>query len=155
MLQLRTSWRRTPSCIAGSPERRPIVATRYLTLAEVLDLYDRVLRVGGGSSALRDLGALESALAQPRATFDGQELYVTVAGKAAALGFSLIRNHPFIDGNKRIGHAALEVFLYLNGFELRADMDDAEQMILGVAAGSTDRDILAEWISTHLVQRLT
>ncbi|HET8772055.1 MAG TPA: Fic family protein [Gemmatimonadaceae bacterium] len=69
------------------------MATRFLSLAEVLDLYSRVLLVGGGSSAIRDLGALESALAQPRATFDGVELYPTLVDKSAALGFSLIRNH--------------------------------------------------------------
>ena len=70
--------------------------------------------------------------------------------KAAALGFSLILNHPFVDGNKRIGHAALEVFLVLNGFELRADVDDAEAMILGVAAGTVAREKFVLWIRAHL-----
>jgi death-on-curing protein len=133
--------------MTGSP-----APTRHLSLAEVLDLYRRVLVVGGGSSAIRDLGALESALAQPRATFDDAELYPTLVDKAAALGFSLIRNHPFVDGNKRIGHAALEVFLVLNGHQLDATVDDAERVILGVAAGSIGRDEFAEWIGQHLVQ---
>jgi death on curing protein len=132
--------------VTGSP-----VATRFLSLAEVLDLYGRVLVAGGGSSAIRDLGALESALAQPRATFDDAELYPTLVEKAAALGFSLIRNHPFVDGNKRIGHAALEVFLVLNGHQLDASVDDAEDVILGVAAGTIGRDAFAEWIRQHLV----
>jgi death-on-curing protein len=127
------------------------VATRFLSLAEVLDLYGRVLVAGGGSSAIRDLGALESALAQPRATFDDVELYPTLVEKAAALGFSLIRNHPFVDGNKRIGHAALEVFLVLNGQQLDASVDDAEHVILGVAAGTIGRDEFAAWIREHLV----
>ncbi|MBL0940842.1 MAG: type II toxin-antitoxin system death-on-curing family toxin [Gemmatimonadaceae bacterium] len=127
------------------------MATRFLSLAEVLDLYGRVLVAGGGSSAIRDLGALESALAQPRATFDDVELYPTLIGKAAALGFSLIRNHPFVDGNKRIGHAALEVFLVLNGHQLHASVDDAERVILDVAAGTMGRDAFAEWIGQHLV----
>jgi death-on-curing protein len=126
------------------------VATRFLSLADVLELYDRVLVVGGGSSAIRDLGALESALAQPRATFDGAELYPTLVDKAVALGFSLIRNHPFVDGNKRIGHAALEVFLVLNGYQLDASVDDAEAVILGVAAGTMGRDQLARWVQEHL-----
>jgi len=126
------------------------VATRFLSLAEVLDLYGRVLVAGGGSSAIRDLGALESALAQPRATFDDVELYPTLVEKAAALGFSLIRNHPFVDGNKRIGHAALEVFLVLNGQQLAASVDDAERVILGVAAGTIGRDEFAAWIRQHL-----
>ena len=127
------------------------MATRFLSLAEVLDLYGRVLVAGGGSSAIRDLGALESALAQPRATFDDVELYPTLVEKAAALGFSLIRNHPFVDGNKRIGHAALEVFLVLNGQQLDASVDDAEHVILGVAAGTIGRDEFAAWIREHLV----
>lgn len=127
------------------------MATRFLSLAEVLDLYGRVLVAGGGSSAIRDLGALESALAQPRATFDDVELYPTLVEKAAALGFSLIRNHPFVDGNKRIGHAALEVFLVLNGQQLDASVDAAERVILGVAAGTIGRDEFAAWIRQHLV----
>jgi death on curing protein len=127
------------------------VAIRFLSLAEVLDLYGRVLVVGGGSSAIRDLGALESALAQPRATFDDVDLNPTLVEKAAALGFSLIRNHPFVDGNKRIGHAALEVFLVLNGQQLDAPVDDAERIILGVAAGTIGRDEFAAWIREHLV----
>jgi len=124
--------------------------TRYLSLAEVLALYERVVAVGGGASALRDLGALESALAQPRATFDGDELYRTLADKAVALGFSVILNHPFVDGNKRIGHAALEVFLVLNGFELRASVDEAERVILGVAAGTISREIFVAFVRAHL-----
>jgi death-on-curing protein len=127
------------------------VATRFLSLAEVLDLYGRVLVAGGGSSAIRDLGALESALAQPRATFDDVELYPTLVEKAAALGFSLIRNHPFVDGNKRIGHAALEVFLVLNGQQLDASVDDGERIILGVAAGTIGRDEFAAWLRDNLV----
>lgn len=131
--------------MTGSP-----VATRFLSLAEGLDLYGRVLVAGGGSSAIRDLGALESALAQARATFDDVELYPTLVEKAAALGFSLIRNHPFVDGNKRVGHAALEVFLVLNGQQLDASVDDAERVILGVAAGTIGREDFAEWIRQHL-----
>lgn len=127
------------------------MATRFLSLAEVLDLYARVLVAGGGSSAIRDLGALESALAQPRAMFDDVELYPTLVEKAAALGFSLIRNHPFVDGNKRIGHAALEVFLVLNGHQLDATVDDAERVILGVAAGTIGRDEFSQWIREHIM----
>ena len=89
---------------------------RYLTLNEVLDLFHHILEQSGGSAGIRDFGALESALAQPRMTFDEKELYPTVVDKAAVLGFSLINNHPFVDGNKRIGHAAMEVFLIRNGW---------------------------------------
>ena len=76
-----------------------------------------------------DIFGVQSALAQPQMTFGGQDLYPTLESKAAALCFSLVTNHPFIDGNKRIGHAATETFLVLNGFALEAGIDDAEQTI--------------------------
>jgi death-on-curing protein len=105
----------------------------------------------GGSAGVRDLSALESALAQPRMAFAGQDLYASIEEKAVALGFSLISNHPFVDGNKRIGHAALEAFLLLNGCELDASIDDAEQMITGVAAGTCSREDLLDWVRRHLI----
>lgn len=88
---------------------------RYLTLTEVLELHRRIIAQSGGSEGVRDLGALELALAQPRMTFANRELYPTLVEKASALGFSLIQNHPFVDGNKRVGHAAMETFLVLIG----------------------------------------
>lgn len=97
---------------------------RYLTIDEVLVIYDHVMNKWGGGLGIRDIGALESAVAQPRATFGGTELYPTLIEKAAALGFSLIQNHPFVDGNKRTGHAAMELFLVLNGHEINANVDE-------------------------------
>lgn len=120
---------------------------RYLSLAEVLDLHRRVLGVAGGASGLRDLALLESAVAQPLATYGGAELYPGVVEKAVALGYSLIANHPFVDGNKRVGHAALETFLVLNGFELEASVDEAERVILLVASGAMKREEFLSWIS--------
>jgi death-on-curing protein len=84
---------------------------RYLTLGEVVELHRRIVSLTGGATAVRDLPALESAVAQPRITAGGVEAYPTVGAKAAALGFSLIQNHPFVDGNKRVGHAAMATFL--------------------------------------------
>jgi death-on-curing protein len=127
-------------------------AVRYLTLAEVLDLHRRVTAQTGGAAGVRDLGALESALAQPRVTYGGEELYPTLVEKATALGFSLIGNHPFVDGNKRVGHAALEIFLLLNGHELCAEVDDAELAILGVAAGEWTREQFRAWVQAHVVR---
>jgi death-on-curing protein len=75
-----------------------------------------------------------------------------LASKASALAFSLIQNHPFVDGNKRVGHAAMETLLVLNGFELQASVDDAERLILGVASGAIGRDTLTQWIEQHLVE---
>ena len=92
---------------------------RYLSLQEVISLHSLLIAQSGGSPGLRDRGGLESAVAQPEASFGGEELYPDLASKAAALGHSLIQNHPFVDGNKRIGHAAMEVFFYLTAMKSR------------------------------------
>jgi death on curing protein len=120
---------------------------RYLSLAEVLLLHRLVMDQSGQQSVLRDLGAVESAVAQPRQTFGGDDLYPGVTAKAAALGFSLI--HPFVDGNKRVGHASMEAFLRLNGRRIQATVDDAEKAILRVAAGQMDRAELQAWLDAH------
>src|SRR5438128_4733759 len=101
---------------------------RYLTLPEVLELHRHVIQQSGGAIGVLNMAALESALAQPRMTFAGADLYPTLVAKAAALGDALIQNHPFVDGNKRTGHAAMEVFLVLHGHEIRAAVDEQEQM---------------------------
>jgi death-on-curing protein len=126
---------------------------RYLTLGEVLDLHRRVIEQTGGAVGVRDLCGIESAVAQPQMTFGGDELYPTVESKATALCLSLVMNHPFADGNKRIGHAAMETFLVMNGFELATDVDDAEKIILTLAAGELSREELLGWLTSH-VQRL-
>ena len=123
---------------------------RYLTLAEVVELHRRLLEATGGAAGIRDLGALESAIAQPRITFCGVDLYPTLEEKAAALCFSLVENHPFLDGNKRVGHAAMETFLVLNGAELDAPLADQERLMLELAAGRLNRDQLAAWLCQHL-----
>ncbi len=123
---------------------------RYLTLAEVLALHGLVVEETGGSTGVRDLGALQSAVAQPRASFEGRDLYPSLESKATALCFSLVMNHPFVDGNKRIGHAAMETFLVLNGLELEASVDEAERAVLGLAAGNLTREQLLEWTQNHV-----
>ncbi len=124
---------------------------RYLTLNEVLEVHRQVMAQAGGAEGLMHLSALESALAQPQMTFGGEDLYPTLVDKAAALGYALIKNHPFLDGNKRTGHAAMEVFLVLNGFEIRATVDEHEHMILQVAASEIDREEFTAWLQTHVV----
>ncbi|MEO7841838.1 MAG: type II toxin-antitoxin system death-on-curing family toxin, partial [Anaerolineales bacterium] len=123
---------------------------RYLTVGEVLELYNRVMKQSGGSVGILNLGALESSVAQPRMTFNGEELYPTVLEKASALGYSIIQNHPFVDGNKRAGHAALETFLMLNGYEIFAGVDEQTEIVLGVAAGKIDRNMFTEWLRNHI-----
>jgi len=126
---------------------------RYLTLDQVIALHTRIIEQSGGATGLANRGALESAVAQPQMTFAGADLYSTITDKACALGFSLIQNHPFIDGNKRIGHAAMEVFLVLNGYALSASVDEQERIILQVASGKRDRDGLAEWLAQSIAMR--
>jgi|SRR5687768_13385299 death on curing protein len=123
---------------------------RFLTVGEVLEIYRHVMRQSGGSVGIRDLNALESAVAQPRMTFGGADLYPTIVEKAAALGFSLIQNHPFVDGNKRTGHAAMETFLILNGYEIAANIEEQVNIILGVASSRIDREAFSGWLHGHI-----
>ena len=123
---------------------------RYLALAEVVALHRRLLEATGGAAGIRDLGALESALAQPKLTLAGSDLHPTLAEKAAALCFSLVGNHPFVDGNKRVGHAAMETFLVLNGAQIDAGLDEQERVMLDLASGRINRGQLADWLRQHL-----
>jgi death-on-curing protein len=108
------------------------------------------MKRSGGALGVRDLGGLESALAQPRMTYGGEEFYPEIGAKAATLAYSLIMNHPFVDGNKRLGHAAMEVFLVLNGFELHADDDEQESAILNLAASRLSREEFTIWVQGHI-----
>ena len=124
--------------------------TRYLTVDEVLLIQQRLIATSGGASGVRDPSALDSALAQPRMTFGAQELYPDLVEKAAALGFSLVCNHPFVDGNKRAGHAAMETFLVLNGLMIDAATDDQEAVVLQLAAGELAREDFFAWLLDHV-----
>lgn len=123
---------------------------RALTVDEVLETYQRIMQQSGGLIGVRDFGALESAIAQPYMTFGGNELYPSLAEKAAALGFSLIQNHPFVDGNKRTGHAAMAMFLAINGYKIDAGMDEQFEIILAVASGKLNRNNFTGWLSNHI-----
>jgi death-on-curing protein len=127
---------------------------RYLSLAEVLDLHERLIAISGGSRGILDIHLLESAVYQPRVTFDQTDLYPGVVSKAAVLCHSLIMNHPFVDGNKRVGHAAMETFLILNGFEIHANVDEQERIVLDVASGELSREEFTSWLGRHITPRL-
>lgn len=127
---------------------------RYLTLAEVLSLHRRIIEESGGATGARDLRSAESAVLQPQMAFEGKDLYPTIESKATALCFSLVMNHPFADGNKRIGHAAMEVFLVLNGFELLADVDDSERTMIALASGELSREELLDWVTSRIQGRI-
>ena len=123
----------------------------YLDVEEVIGLQQAIIAQFGGDPGILDRGKIESAVAQPRMTFGGVDLYPSLPEKAAALGFSLAANHGFVDGNKRIGHAAMEVFLVLNDAELSADVDEQEAVFLGVAASRMNREEFTAWVRQHTV----
>ena len=128
---------------------------RYLTLGEVLALHRRILAESGGSPGVRDLAAIASAVSQPRVSVGGEDAYPSLIEKAAALGYSLVRNHGFVDGNKRIAHAAMDVFFVLNGMELSASVDDQERFMLALAAGELSREALIEWLRARATELRT
>ena len=121
----------------------------YLTVEQVLFIHMRLIAETGGSSGLRDLALLESAVARPQATFGGEDLYPDLFAKAAALLDSLIRNHPFVDGNKRVGITATGLFLRRNGQRLTASNTDLEQFTLQVARSELAVEEIAVWLHSH------
>jgi death on curing protein len=126
---------------------------RYLTVEEVIQLHQAVIARSGGLPGIKNRGLIESAVAQPRMTFEGVDLYQTLAEKASALGFSLASNHGFEDGNKRIAHAAMETYLVLNGYEIEASVDEQETIFLRLAAAELTRDDFTAWVQTHIKPR--
>jgi len=124
----------------------------FLTLDEVLALHaDQIARYGG-RPGLRDLGLLESALAMPRTTYGRVYLHPSLPEMAAAYLFHLAGNHPFVDGNKRVGLAAAIAFLGLNGLWLEADPDELAELVLRTARGEASKAELAEFIRERVVE---
>ena len=123
---------------------------KILKKRQILLLHSALIAESGGSDGIRDEGLLDSAVNTPFQTFSGQDLYPTVLEKAVRLGFGLIRNHPFIDGNKRIGTHAMLVFLNLNSITLSYEDDELISTILSVASGEMDADGLLKWIQQRI-----
>lgn len=123
---------------------------KILKKRQILLLHSVLIAESGGSDGIRDEGLLDSAVNTPFQTFSGQDLYPTVLEKAVRLGFGLIRNHPFIDGNKRIGTHAMLVFLNLNSITLSYEDDELISTILSVASGEMNADGLLKWIQQHI-----
>ena len=122
---------------------------KKLTKEQILLLQQDLIEQTGGTAGLRDEGLLESALFTPFQSFDGNEMFPSLQQKAARLGFGLIQNHPFVDGNKRIGAHAMLVFLSLNGVELTYTQQELSGMILDVAAGKQSFEDMVVWIQQH------
>jgi death-on-curing protein len=123
----------------------------YLTFEQLLQIHRELIDDTGGSHGVRDEGLLQSAAEQPKAGFGGAEFYPTLADKAAALAFTIIKNHPCVDGNKRLGNAAVRVFLMINGHAVTGSVDERESVILRVAAGEMSREDFTDWLRGHIV----
>ena len=119
---------------------------QFLGLQEVLEIHrDQVTRYGG-TAGIRDLNLLKSALGMPGATFNGEFLHTDVYEMAAAYLFHLVKNHPFLDGNKRVGAVAALVFLALNGHDFQAPEDDLAETVLAVARGEIGKSELTVFL---------
>ncbi len=116
---------------------------------KVLLLHQLITQETGGSAGVRDYALLESALESAFATFDGQDLYPGKEEKAAKIGFSLISNHAFVDGNKRIGMYVMLTFLEVNGIRIDATNGDVEKLAMSVAAGESRYEEILTWINVH------
>lgn len=125
---------------------------RWLNILHVLAIHSDQIRAHGGSLGLRDRGLLESALERPRSRrhYDsGADL----AALAAAYGFGLAQNHPFVDGNKRVSFQAMYLFLGLNGFRIEAPEEEVVTLVLSLASGQLDEPDLADWLRQHIDPR--
>jgi death-on-curing protein len=126
---------------------------KYLTVEQVLTIHARSIVQFGGDAGVRDLGMVESAVAQPRARFGGKYLYRTLADKAAALAFSLVMNHPFADGIKRTGYGAMMRFLSRNGPTIAGPQAEQELVFLQLAAGELDREEFVAWVREWIARK--
>jgi len=122
---------------------------KYLHPKQVLYLYQQILQQTGGTVGLRDAGLLESAVYRPQASFGGQDLYPDLFSKAAALGHSLVSNHPFVDGNKRIGFEAMRLMLRLNGYDVHASLEAKYALVMDMAKGKLTEQAIADWLKQH------
>jgi len=123
--------------------------TRFIPEELVLTIHADLLNRYGGLSGVRDRHLLDSALAQPRMTAGGKFPHRTVFHKAAAYGFHVTKNHPFVDGNKRVAFALMDIFLYRNGWDLKASEKDAYAMMIAVTTGTMSKKALSSWLRTH------
>ncbi|MBI4489865.1 MAG: type II toxin-antitoxin system death-on-curing family toxin [Deltaproteobacteria bacterium] len=128
---------------------------RYLYPKQVLYLHQEITERSGGSSGVRDHGLLESAVYRPQASFGGEDLYPDLFSKAAALGHSIIKNHPFVDGNKRTGFEAMRLMLRLNGYDIQASLNAKFDFVLAIAEGNLKEQAIADWLKQRSRRRRT
>lgn len=122
----------------------------FVLNADVLDIHQRQIERFGGMSGIRDSGLLESALAQPQATFFGEFLHPTIPDQAAAYLYHLAKNHPFVDGNKRTAFATMIAFLTINGYDLNLSQNKAYALVMRVAQGEMTKEELSAFLEKHI-----
>jgi len=121
-----------------------------INLSEVVLIHDILIERFGGSTGIRDNDALESAINRPFTTFDSKDLYPEVVDKAAALLESLVANHPFIDGNKRIGYVMMRLFLLQNDLDIIATRDEKYELVMAVAKGDLKFEDIKSWVQERI-----
>ncbi|MEW6009454.1 MAG: type II toxin-antitoxin system death-on-curing family toxin [Candidatus Omnitrophota bacterium] len=130
-------------------ENSPTNDIKYLSIEQILLAHQELIKRYGGSHGIRDQGLLESAVFRPQASAFGQDAYPTLFEKCAVLGHSLIKNHPFIDGNKRTGFAAMHLMLLINGYDLTSTTKEEVSMAENVALGKMNESEIALWLKQH------
>ena len=120
-----------------------------ISVEQVLKIHSIAIEKFGGANGVRDLGGLESALARPFQTFGGTDLYPTIFEKAAAIGESLIMNHPFIDGNKRTGYLLMEALLRFGGYKINSDDEELYNFVISISTGATSFEEIVEWLQKN------
>jgi len=121
----------------------------YLYPKQILYLYQQIAQQSGGTVGLRDEGLLDSAVYRPQASFGGKDLYPDLFSKVAVLGHSIIRNHPFVDGNKRVGFEAMRLMLRLNRYDLHASAGAKFDFVIRIAEGKLTEQGIADWLKSH------
>ena len=125
------------------------MAIHFIPNDVVLIIHTDLLQRYGGTSGLRDVGLLESALAQPKMVFGRRYVHKTLFDKAAAYGFHICKNHPFIDGNKRVAFVLMDIFLQKNGWEIASPEEEAYRMMMDLASGKLSKVQLSFWLKAH------
>ena len=125
---------------------------KFLSVADVIEIHLDQVASFGGTAGIRDEGLLESALAQPQATFFGEYLHLTIYEQAAAYLYHITKNHPFIDGNKRTAFAIMDTFLRINGYILNTDDEETYILVLKVAEGSSNKKEIAQYLEQNTVK---
>ena len=123
-----------------------------ISIKEVEEIHKTLINIFGGSQGVRDLAALDSALARPIQTFDNNELHPTPIHKAASLIESILINHPFIDGNKRTGYVLMRLLLIESGLDIDASQEEKYDLVIGIASGQIKLHEIIEWLNVHIVK---